>query len=212
MAEPGDAAGSVTPPLSPEEGHSEFRSLIFLFTLVAAINNNGHASLKQPYDEDYVAPLELTQHATRLDKRLLLGAFAAIFVRDYEVVAVAASEQPNKISVSSAGHPSSGVYQVLAMQDEPACAIQGEYKYRELHVEKNANITGLTTIGNPRGRITRLWERQRKPGGTDNGRGEEGDMSANSEGPPYTLAPKGHSHFDAIFDGMSNWSWLDAVE
>jgi hypothetical protein len=195
-----------------EEGHSEFRALIFLLTLVAAINNNGHAILKQPYDEDYVAPLEVTQHATRLDKHLLLGAFAAIFVRDYDVVAVAASEQSNNIPVPSVGHPSSGVYQVLAVQDQPACTIEDEYKYRELHVEKNTNITGLTAVANPRGKIIRPWERQREPSSANKERGE-GETSTNSEeGLSYTLAPKGYSHFDAIFDSMSNWSWLDAVE
>jgi hypothetical protein len=220
MEEPVDAVGP-TPPvvsnvsapsvLSDVEGAIEFRTLIVLLTLATAINHNGHAILKQIYDEDYRAPLELTRRSSKLEKRLLLGAFAAIFIRDHEVIAAAASEQTVDASVSPVGHLSSGVYQVLAMQDESVHAIQDEPNYRDLDVEEHVPISDLTAIANPRGKITRPWERKRKGGKRKGGRKGEETNSAHSEGLPYTFAPKGRSHFDVIFN-MSNWSWLDVVE
>jgi hypothetical protein len=113
--------------------------------------------------------------------------------------------------VSPAGHSSSGVYQVLVIQDESAYAIQDEPNYRDLDVEEHASISGVPAIANPRGKISRPWEPKRKRGKRKGGRqGEEGG-SAHSNGLPYTFAAKGCSHFDVIFD-MSNLSWLDVVE
>ena len=220
MEKPDDAVGP-TPPVvanaavpsvsSDVDGTIEFRTLIVLLTLATAINNNGHAILKQVFDEDYRAPLELTRRSSKLDKRLLLSAFAAIFVRDHEVIAAAASEQTVDASVSPTGHSSSAVYQVLAMQDESTHAIQDEPNYKDLDVEEHASISGVTAIANPRGKIPRPWEPKPKPGKREGkGQGEEGG-STHSKQLPYTFAAKGCSHFDVIFD-MSNWSWLDVVE
>jgi hypothetical protein len=220
MEKPDDAVGP-TPPVvanaaapsvsSDVEGAIEFRTLISLLTLATAINNNGHAVLKQVYGEDYKAPLEVTRRSSKLDKRLLLSAFAAIFVRDHEVIAAAASEKTVDASVSPAGHSPSGVYQVLAMQDESAHAIQDEPNYRDLEVEEHAPISGLTAIANPRGNIPKPWEPKRKRDKRKGGKeGEEG-KSANSEGLPYTYASEGRSHFDVVFN-RSDWSWIGAVE
>jgi hypothetical protein len=180
--------------LPDEEGEIEFRTLIELLTLTAAINNNGHAILRQHYEEDYVAPLEL-----KLDKRLLLNAFASIFVRDHEIIAIAASENRVNISVSPGDHSRPGVYELVAMQDEPAHIIHDEPQYKELDVEADA-IAGLTAIDNPRRNFRRPWEHRKR----NDGKREE-------EGTPYfTLAPRGDSHFTDI--STSNWSWIDVVE
>ena len=214
MEEPHDSAptpsAAALPVLSEVEGNIEFRTLIVLLTLVTAINHDGHAILKQVQREDYRAPLELRRRSSKLDKRLLLGAFAAIFVRNHEVIATAASEQPVDTPVSPASYSPSGVYQVLAVQDESAHAIQDEPNYGELEVEEQAMISGVTAISNPRGKIPRPWESKRKRAKAMEGTQGEA-KSSDSGGLPYALAAKGHSHFDLIFD-MSDWSWLNAVE
>ena len=181
--------------LPDEEGGVEFRTLIELLTLTAAINNNGHAILRQHYEEDYVAPLELTRRASELDKRLLLGAFASIFVRDHEIIAIAASENRVDTSVSPGDHSRPGVYEVVAMQDDP---IHHEPQYRELD-EADA-IAGLTAIDNPRRNFKRPWERRKRD-----------DAKREEDGTPYfTIAPRGDSHFTDI--STSNWSWIDVVK
>jgi hypothetical protein len=149
MEKPDDAVGP-TPPVvanaaassvsSDAEGTIEFRTLVVLLTLATAINNNGHAILKQVYGEDYRAPLELTRRSSKLDKRLLLSAFATVLVRDHEIIAAAASEETVDALVSPASHSSSSVYQVLVMQDESAHAIQDEPNYKDLDVEEHAPI------------------------------------------------------------------------
>jgi hypothetical protein len=207
-------SAAALPVLSEVEGNIEFRTLIVLLTLVTAINHDGHAILKQGQREDYRAPLELRRRSSKLDKRLLLSAFAAIFVRNHEIIATAASEQPVDTPVSPAGYSPSGVYQVLAMQDKSAHAIQDEPNYGELQVEEHAMISGSTATSNPRGKIPRPWEpkrgRAKAMGGSQGGSQGEA-TSTDSGGLPYAFDAKGHSHFDVIFD-MSNWSWLDDVE
>lgn len=185
--------------LPDEEGGIEFRTLIELLTLTAAINNNGHAILRQHYEEDYVAPLELTQRASKLDKRLLVGAFALIFVRDHEIIAIAASENRVGTSVSPGDRKRPGVYEVVVMQDD---IIHDEPQYRELDVEADA-IAGLTAIDNPRRSFQRPWERRKRDDA-------KRDDAKREEGTPFTLAPRGASHFTDI--STSNWSWIDVVE
>jgi hypothetical protein len=105
MEKPNDAVGP-TPPVvanaaapsvsSDVDGTIEFRTLIVLLTLATAINNNGHAILKQVYGEDYRAPLELMRRSSKLEKRLLLNAFA---VSLYGTTRLLPLRPPNKLSM-----------------------------------------------------------------------------------------------------------------
>jgi hypothetical protein len=191
---------------SAEEVRNEFRTLIMLLTLTAAINNNGHAILKYETGEVYRAPLEATQRRGRralLDKKLLLDAFASIFVRDQEIIATAAASQP--ISVLGADGETQ-VWQLLAIQD-----VNDGYV-----VDQNVKVRGITAIANPRGRIGRPWDPVRKAKKGEQLQGESHD-EAKSERKGVPLRglegveqlPKGTSYFKDI--SGENWSWIHKI-
>lgn len=73
---------------------------------------------------------------TVLDKKVLLDAFASIFVRDHEVVAAAAASQPVSV-LSTEGEIR--VWQLLAIQDDD--------RYAESHGEANWERKGKPLLG-----------------------------------------------------------------
>ncbi|KIM77545.1 hypothetical protein PILCRDRAFT_617712 [Piloderma croceum F 1598] len=191
---------------SAEDLRSEFRTLIMLLTLTAAINNNGHAILRYETGEVYRAPLEVTQRRGRrgvLDKKLLLDAFASIFVRDHEVIATAAASQP--ISVFAADGETQ-VWQLLAIQDDNDGYI----------VDENIKVRGITAIANPRGRIRRPWDPVLKPKKRQEFEGEScGEAKLARKGVPLPglegveQLPTGKSSFKDI--SSENWSWIHKI-
>jgi hypothetical protein len=185
---------------SAEDVRSEFRALIMLLTLTAAINNNGHAILKYETGEVYRAPLEVTQRRGMLDKKLLLDAFASIFVRDNEVIATAAASRP--ISVLAADGETQ-VWQLLAIQDDNDGYI----------VDENVKVRGVTAIPNPRGRIRRPLDPVHK---AKKGQGEShGEAKSERKGVPLPglegveQLPTGKSSFKDI--SSENWSWIHKI-
>jgi len=120
-----------------------------LLTLAAAINNNGDTILKIETGEVYRAPLEPTERRQRravLDKKLLLDAFASIFVQDHEIVAAAAASQP--LSVRGADGENMQEWQLLAIQDDND----------RCFVDPSVKVRGITAVANPQGRIRRPWD------------------------------------------------------
>jgi len=197
------------PPEALKEGlRNEFRALIMLLTLAAAINNNGHAILKIETGEVYQAPLEPMERRQRravLDKRLLLDAFASIFVRDHEIVAAAAASQP--LSVLGADGENVREWQLLAIQDDN----DGYF------VDPSVKVRGITAIANPRGRIRRPWDPVHKTEKGQEFQSEESRGKAYSERKGVALPglegverlPKGKSYFKDI--SSENWSWIHKI-
>jgi len=202
-------SASLNPTVAPESAEglrNEFRALITLLTLVAAINNNGHALLKYDTGEAYRAPLEPIQRwQPVLNKHLLLDAFAAIFVRDHEIIATAAASQP--VSVPSTDGGMSQVWQLLAIQDD----------HDGYYVDPSDKVREIATFANPQGRIRRPWDPVVKAGKGQGCRGEEGCSEANSAQKGVLLLgledieqlPQGKSYYKHISN--ENWSWIHEI-
>ena len=79
-----------------------------------------------------------------LDKKLLLNAFASIFIWDHEITATAASQSISVLATDG----ETQVWQLLMIQDDNDGYI----------VDENIEVRGITTITNQQGRIQRPWD------------------------------------------------------
>src|SRR5271154_6753604 len=116
---------ATSPPADDHDIRAKFWTTLLLLIFVTSLNNESHATLTQPATKKESHHIQ----APGTDDSLVVNAFAAILIREHEIIAVAGI-------ASSSGPPSAS-----PLPPDEALLAQNRFK--------QVNFTGFAILANP---------------------------------------------------------------